>query len=397
MSETDEDRPRAEPGHNALAERGLAERGLAERGLAERGLAERGLAGLVGQDVAVATLKAAAARPVHAYLFVGPPGTGKLRAAMAFAAMLICPNGGEDGCETCRRVLDGVHPDVLVVEREGAALTIEQAREVSRVAARSSLEGGRSVVILPDLHLAREAVPALLKTIEEPPGGTVFIGLAEFVPPELETIASRSARVDFRPLSDSEIAAVLVSEGVPPERAPVLARLAGGRLDRARLLASDPEAEVRRRSWETVPARLDGTGATVAQLAEELVELLKRSAGSLSVRQQAEVNELAERYARESATLPGRAGQSLARAGARELEERHRREQRRQRTDELRTGLAALAGAYRDRAVSGTLSPARAVAAVGLIDGLSADLAYNPGELLAVQALLVRLDRLASA
>ena len=82
--------------------------------------------------------------------------------------------------------------------------------------------------------------------------------------------------------------------------------------------------------------------------------------------------------------------------GAR-LEERHRREQRRQRTDELRTGLAALAGAYRDRAVSGTLSPARAAEAVGLIDGLSADLVYNPGELLAVQALLVRLDRLASA
>ena len=192
------------------------------------------------------------------------------------------------------------------------------------------------------------------------------------------------------------MAGVLVADGVPPERASVLARLAGGRLDRARLLASDPEAEARRRSWETVPARLDGTGATVAQLAEELVELLKRSAASLSVRQQAELSELTERYARESATLPGRAGQSLARAGARELEERHRREQRRQRTDELRTGLAALAGAYRDRAVSGTLPPARAADAVGLIDGLSADLAYNPGELLAVQALLLRLDRLAS-
>ena len=73
---------------------------------------KRGLAGLVGQDVAVATLRAAAARPVHAYLFVGPPGTGKLPAAMAFAAMLLCPGGGEDGCETCRRVLDGCHPDV---------------------------------------------------------------------------------------------------------------------------------------------------------------------------------------------------------------------------------------------------------------------------------------------
>jgi DNA polymerase III subunit delta' len=395
---------------------------LTEQGLTEKGSAEKGLAGLVGQDAAVRTLRAAAARPVHAYLFVGPPGTGKLTAAMAFAAMLVCPNGGgaiggepdgggarqseprgsgadgsEHRCETCRRVLEGVHPDVLVVEREGPALSIEQAREVSRIAARSSLEGGRSVVILPDLHLAGEAVPALLKTIEEPPGSTVFIGLAEFVPPELETIASRSARVDFRPLSDAEITGVLLAEGVPAEQAPVLARLAGGRLDRARLLASDPEAEARRRSWEAVPARLDGTGATVAGLAEELVELLKRSAGPLSARQQAEAAELAERYAREAATLPGRAAQSMARAGSREMEERHRREQRRQRTDELRTGLAALAGAYRDRAVAGTLPPGRAAEAVGLIDGLSADLAFNPGELLALQALLLRLDRLASA
>jgi DNA polymerase III subunit delta' len=363
----------------------------------EEGMAKSGLAGLVGQDAAAKTLRAAVARPVHAYLFVGPPGAGKLTAAMAFAAMLLCPRGGDDGCDTCRRVLEGLHPDVFVLEREGAALSIEQAREVSRISARSSLEGGRSVVILPDLHLARDAVPALLKTIEEPPGSTVFIGLAEFVPSELETVASRSARVDFRPLGDAEIAEVLVAEGVPTDRAPVLARLAGGRLDRARLLATDPEAEGRRRSWEAVPARLDGSGATVAQLAEELVELLKRSAAPLSRRQEAEAAELADRHARESATLPGRAAQSLARAGGREMEERHRREQRRQRTDELRTGLATLAGAYRDRAVAGALAPGRAAEAVALIDGLASDLEFNPGELLAVQALLVRLDRVTSA
>ena len=65
--------------------------------------AEKGLAGLVGQDAAVRALEAAAAKPVHAYLFVGPPGTGKLTAATAFAAMLLCPGGGDDGCETCSR------------------------------------------------------------------------------------------------------------------------------------------------------------------------------------------------------------------------------------------------------------------------------------------------------
>ena len=160
------------------------------------------------------------------------------------------------------------------------------------------------------------------------------------------------------------------------------------------MLASDEEAESRRRAWETLPARFDGSGATVALLAEELVDMLKRSAYPLTLRQEAEVAELLEANTVLGHTGPGRAAQGQAKAVARELEERHRREQRRQRTDELRTGLAALAGAYRDRAVSGALPIGQVADAVALIDGLSADLAFNPGELLAIQALLLRLDRL---
>jgi DNA polymerase-3 subunit delta' len=173
-----------------------------------------------------------------------------------------------------------------------------------------------------------------------------------------------------------------------------IAALAGGRLDRARLLAKDPGAEARRRAWEEVPARLDGTGATVAVVAEELLAHLKRSAELLAARQGAEIARLLEQNTRELAAVPNRVAESAARTGVRELEERHRREQRRQRTDELRTGLAALARAYRDRVVAGALPPQLAAEAVGLIGGLSADLAYNPGDQLAVQALLVRLDRL---
>lgn len=352
------------------------------------------LGALVGQGTAVRLLRAAALRPVHAYLLVGPPGTGKLQAAKAFAAMLLCPQGGGDGCETCQRVGRLAHPDFIVLEREGAALTIDQAREVTRIASRSSVEGGRVVVMLPDLHLAREAVPALLKTFEEPPPSTVFVALAEFVPPELVTVASRCVRIDFRALSTEEIREALVGEGLSAERAAVVAGLAGGRLDRARLLASDPGAEARRRLWEAVPGRLDGSGATVAIVADELVEMLKRSAEPLVARQEAEAAALVRHNTDEVPSVPARLAQVASRAGARELEERHRREQRRQRTDELRTGLAALAGAYRDRAATGAVSPDRAGEAVRLIDALSADLAFNPGELLALQALLLRLDRL---
>ena len=157
---------------------------------------------VVGQEKTVAALLAAAARPVHAYLFVGPPGSGKAAAATSFAAALLCPASPPDGtCDTCRRVLSGVHPDVIEVEREGAAISIDAARQVSRLAATSPVEGDRKVIILHDFHLVEDAGPALLKTIEEPPATTVFVILAEYVPPELVTIASRCVRVDFQPLS----------------------------------------------------------------------------------------------------------------------------------------------------------------------------------------------------
>lgn len=356
-----------------------------------------GLAGLVGQAAAVRALRAAAARPVHAYLLVGPPGTGKLAAARAFASMLLCPAGGDDGCDTCRRVAEDKHPDFVIFEREGAALSIDQAREVTRLAARSSVEGGRSVVVLPDLHLAGDAIPALLKTIEEPAGPVVFVGLAEFVPSTLATVASRCARIDFRPFREDEVRDALIADGVGPERAVTVAGLAGGRLDRARLLALDPGAEARRQAWEAVPGRLDGTGATVAQLADELVNLLKRSAEPLVARQEAEMAALAQTNDLETTNTPGKGARGATRAANRESEERRRRELRRQRTDELRTGLAALARAYRDRGASGAFAADRVATAVALIDGVSADLAFNPGEQLALQALLVRLDRVASA
>ena len=89
---------------------------------------------------------------------------------------------------------------MVVVERAGPFITVDQAHEITRMAARSPTEGRRKVLILVDFHLAEKAVPALLKTIEEPPASAVFIVLADHVPPELVTIASRCVRFDFPPL-----------------------------------------------------------------------------------------------------------------------------------------------------------------------------------------------------
>lgn len=340
-----------------------------------------------------AVLRNAARRPVHAYMFVGPPGSGKMAAAKYFAAMLQCSGGGADGCETCERVLRGRHPDVFVFEREGVSLTIDQAREVSRLSARTSTEGGPTVVVLPEVHLARDAAPALLKTIEEPSGHTVFVVLADFVPAELVTIASRCVVIEFPPLSEDRVVATLVSQGVERAGAEQAARLAGGRLDRARLLAEDPGALARYEAWRSVPGRLDGSGATIASLVQELLALLEESATPLLARQAGEMEQLVSGNTAAVGKAPTAVARSASKLGTADLEARHKREQRRQRTDELRAGLAALAGAYRDRAVSGAVVAGAAAEAVRLIDGFSADLAYNPGEQLGLQALLVRLER----
>ena len=362
---------------------------------------------VVGQPRAVSTLRAAAGRPVHAYLLIGPTGTGKRVAATSFAASLLCPTGGDHGdgglCEVCRRALGGLHPDVIEVEREGASIGIGVARDVIRSAHMSPVEGNRKVVVLHDFHLVRETGPALLKTIEEPPATTVFVILAEFLPPELVTIASRCVQVGFDPLAPAAVVGALVADGIEPARAEELAAAAGGRLDRARLLAADPQFEARRRSWHTVPGRLDGTGATAAAIADELVGYLDASVAPLKERHALQVEELQARNQRNAEVVgsgrgakKGRATKAALNAGLSDLEERQRREQRRQRTDELRTGLATLATAYRERLVDAPDARRRAgaVEAVGLIDATVRSLAYNPGELLALQALLARLGRI---
>jgi DNA polymerase-3 subunit delta' len=370
---------------------------------------------VAGQDKALAALSAAAVRPVHAYLFVGPAGTGKMAAARGFAAALLCPSSPPDGtCETCRRVLAGLHPDVINFEREGPAITIDMAREVTRLASTSPLEGDRKVLVLHDFHLVKEAGPALLKTIEEPPASSVFIILAEYVPPELITIASRCVQIDFQPLSRAEVAAALEAEGIAAERAAELAAASGGRLDRARLLANDEGFQARRDAWRAVPSRLDGTGATAAALADELYGLLESSVEPLRTRHETERADLEERNAK-ALDVTGRGGgragsravKSMLTSGISDLENRQRREIRRQRTDELRAGLATLAGAYRDRLAEATGAGAHANTgasrrrttarrAVEQIDRLGRDLQYNPGELLQLQALLMRLDHLSA-
>jgi len=337
---------------------------------------------LIGQERAVAHLRAAVGSPVHAYLLVGPPGSGKRTAAIAFAAALLCPQGGCGKCDVCSRAQAEVHPDLLIVERTGPSISIEQAREVRRLAMRSPNEGSRKVLVLTDFHLVRDAASVLLKVLEEPPPSTVFVILAEQLPPELVTIASRCLQVDFGALSDAQVIAALVGEGVDPAVAAEVAGVAGGRLDRARLLAKDGGFGARRETWRAVPGRLDGTGATVSLVAADLADLLG-SAGvaSLEAGHAAEVAALEERVER-----TGERG-----SGRKVLAERHKRELRRLRHDELRFGLASLAGVYGETLYGGDDDPSACIEAIAAIQAAAEAMVRNPVEALLLQDLLLRL------
>ena len=115
-----------------------------------------------GQPEVVRTLRGSLVAPLHAYLFIGPPGTGRQEAAVAFAAALLCPNGGCGKCPSCEEALAGRHPDLAVTERVGATILVPQAQEVVRMALRTPRAARYQVLVLVDFDLVEEAAPVLL-------------------------------------------------------------------------------------------------------------------------------------------------------------------------------------------------------------------------------------------
>ncbi len=340
---------------------------------------------VVGQTQAIGRLSHAAKDPVHAYLFVGPPGSTKDEASRSFAALLMA--GYDDPSHRdARLALAGEHPDVREVERLGAHISAEQVADIIRNASLAPVEGSRKVMILHDFHLLdAPAAARLLKTLEEPPASTIFIVLADQVTPELVTLASRCVRIVFAALSNEAVAARLVESGIDSETAEVAAQAAEGNLTRARVLATDTGLMSRRDAFAELATRLDGTGTTVVKLCGELLGLIDAAAAPLAVRQ---AEQLAVLESRVAAT--GERG-----SGRKQMEDHHKRELRRHRVDELRSGLGVLAGSYRDALVRGRLPrPDAAVTAVTRIHTALESMERNPNETLLLQALLLDLPSL---
>lgn len=337
---------------------------------------------VVGQDPAVERLVSSAAAPAHAYLFIGPPGSTKNEAARAFASLLIDP-AGDPTSRTARLAIAGEHPDIREVRRVGASILAPQAEEIVRYASLAPTEGSRKVMILHEFHLlSADAAARLLKTIEEPPASASFIVLADQLPPELVTIASRCVRIDFRPISADLLEHVLRSEGHSHEVAVNAARSAGGDLDRARLLASDPQLVLRREAFAGAANRLDGTGSSATAVVDELLGLIDAASAPLTEKHAEEIAALEERVA-----AIGERG-----SGRKDLTDRHKREMRRHRTDELRAGLSALAGVYRDALVTNPgRRPDALVTAIDALHTAMAALDRNPNEQLLLQNLMLHL------
>lgn len=345
---------------------------------------------VVGQEASVAMLRSAAEGDVpHAWLFVGPHGSGKRAAARAFAGDLLAAEhaaAGDDEAAQRARALARLeqHPDLVVIERVGAGISVAQATDIVTRASRSATEGHRKVLLLDEFHLIQpQAGPKLLKTIEEPPDGTFFLVLADELPPELITIASRCVRVDFHPLTAPAIVERLIAEGVTAERAAEVAAYAGGDIDRARLLATDERLALRLEAWRDAPRRLNGTGAAATAVIDELRAAIDDAAEPLKVRHAAEAEEMTERIERY-----GQRG-----SGAKALEEKHKREVRRLRTDELRMGLGALASVYRDE-VAVASDPTAVLDALDAIQETAERLIRNPNEELQLMALALALPSL---
>jgi DNA polymerase-3 subunit delta' len=351
---------------------------------------------VVGQDEAVAALRAAARNPVHAYLFRGAEGFGGMAAARGFAASLLCPDGGCGVCATCRGALAGTDPDLHIVRRTGASLSKETMRQVVGLAQRRPLAAARQVIVVPDMHLVLERAPVLLKTLEEPPGRTVFILLADELTPDLTTIASRCAEVVFPPLSRDVVAGLLEASGVAADTAAVVAESSGGNLERARVMVDDPEVADRVALWASVPNELAASGAAVATLTRRVLDSADRAVEPLRAAHGRELENLTE-AAKEMGErgLPGR----------KEIVEQHQREERRFRTDALRAGLGVLARTYRTRVTGAAARGPIAVGdrdvraasdAVGLITEVTQALPRNPNESLLLQSLFSRLAALAA-
>ncbi|WP_300342675.1 DNA polymerase III subunit delta' [Nesterenkonia sp.] len=304
---------------------------------------------LVGQDAVVNQLRSvvAAANPTHAWLFTGPPGSGRSNAARAFAAALNCTEGQGCGrCRSCRLVASDSHPAVSLVSTENVSYRIEDVRDLISTA-QDRPQGARwRVIVIEDAdRMTERATNVLLKSIEEPPPQTIWVLCAPSPADVLVTIRSRCRHVSLRVPPTEAVADLLVTrDGLNRQQAEFAARVAQNHIGVARRLAGSAEARERREKVVSLPIRVRSASQAVLAAAE-LVSVAEAEA-------QAEAE---SRLAQEEAGLRRSLGLELEekippklRAQFKRLQEESARRAKRSVTDSLDRTLIDLTTVYRD-------------------------------------------------
>lgn len=282
----------------------------------------------------------------HAWLFTGPPGSGRSNAAVAFAAALQCEQGGCGECHSCHEVEVGSHPDVRVTRTEKLSIGVDEVRELVRLSALAPVGRRWQVMVVEDAdRLTDQAANALLKAIEEPTERTVWLLCAPTVEDVLPTIRSRCRLVVLSTPSVVEVTDFLVrADGLPVETASYAARASQGHIGRARALARDEDTRRRRREVVAIPGRLRSLGACLAAAAD-LNDLAKEEADALtSVHDAREKEQLDSAY---GVVERGRRPREYAPV-LRDLEKSQKTRAKRRHLDVVDRGLMDLVSVYRD-------------------------------------------------
>nr|NLI50434.1 DNA polymerase III subunit delta' [Propionibacterium sp.] len=307
-------------------------------------------ADLVGQERVVQTLRNAVAggrhAMTHAWLVVGPPGSGRSNAAKAFAAALQCPDGGCGTCITCRTALSGAHPDVTLVRTEQLSIGVDEVRDLVRRAAMGPTVGRYQVIVVEDAdRITERGADALLKALEEPAPRTVWVLCAPTPDDVIVTIRSRTRRVELATPGTDAVAELLVRrDGVPEAIAAYAARVAQGHIGRARALARDEDARRRRKEILDLPGRLTTLGACLtaaANLVASATEEATAATVDVDARERAELSEALGMGAK--GARPRHAAAAL-----KELEEQQKARAKRLQRDALDRVLTELTSYYRD-------------------------------------------------
>ncbi len=344
----------------------------------------------------------------HAWLFTGPPGSGRSNAAIAFAAALVCPQGGCGTCTDCITATNGTHADVELIRTEGLSIKIDEVRDlITRASWNPSVANYRVVIMEDSDRLTESAANALLKAIEEPGLRTVWLMCAPSTTDVLPTIRSRTRSLILKTPSVTSVAKLLEKENITPTMAAFASRASQGHIGRARHLATNESARAHRESILKLALNIqDIAGAFKA--AQDLVESAKAEAEKDSTeRNELEIAALKDAWGTQTTKISSTNTKAL-----KELEKDQKSRTTRMVRDYLDRALLDMSTVYRDiiflqsgaheSLINQDLAPLLSLIAtrtppestltkIEAITSARTNLSHNAAPLLTVEAMMLQL------